>query len=119
MLLTTDFESCWVSHSALLKVNRTIFQSLIGFYLLVSWTFFLLEVTGYLINHHFKVAWVICIQIHTAAGSTDTVRVCVVADPGHEEPQQPGAGGRLWHPKSCCCWPGSPPSSPHEGATGG
>lgn len=48
------------------KVNFTIFQSLIGFYSLF-YCCFLLQVRGYLINHHFKVARVICIQIRGAA----------------------------------------------------
>lgn len=94
MFLTMDFQSCWVGHSALLKVNLTIFQSLIGFYsLFYCGFFFLLEVTRYLINHHFKVAWVICIQIHKAARSTDNIWVCVMSNPTHEEPQQASAAG--------------------------
>lgn len=97
MLLTADFQSCWVGHPALSKVNLTIFQSLIGFYLLFCWVLFsLLEVRGYLINHHFKVAWVICIQIYKAARSTDSIQVCVISNPAHEEPQRPSATeGRL------------------------
>lgn len=99
MSLTTDRQSCWVSHSALLRVNLIIFQSLIGFYSLFCWCFgvwvffFLLEVRGYLINHHFKVARVICIQIHNAARSTDNTGVCVISNPAHKELQQTGAAG--------------------------
>ena len=88
-----DFQSCWVGHSALSKVDLTIFQSLIGFYSLFCWFLSLLEVRGYLINHHFKVAWVICIQISKAARSTDNIRVRVISNPAHEEPQPPSAGG--------------------------
>lgn len=68
----------------------TIFQSLIGFYLLVCCGFFLLEGTGYFINHHFKVACVICIQMLKAACST---QVHVVSNPMNKELQQPRASG--------------------------
>lgn len=61
--------------------------------LVLSGYFFLLEVRGYLINHHFKVAWVICIQIQKAASSTDNIWVCVISNPTPEQPQHMSAGG--------------------------
>lgn len=53
-----------------------LFSSLwLGFTHCFTVVYFLVELRGDLINHHFKVAWVICIQIHEAAPSTADIGI--------------------------------------------